>query len=70
MKKILNRKLFLAALVTAGLGYGAAPANADGNCDGRVSWLTGYCTYCEWGGACGACQIRGCVPKLTEDVPG
>lgn len=64
MKSMLTRKLLLvAALVSAGLASGAAPAKASGNCDGRISYLTGACTYCSWGTECGGCQISGCTSE-------
>lgn len=59
----MKKRLFLAALVVTG---GALPFAGDmraqsGSCDGRNSWLVpSACTYCEWGGSCGGCQIKGC----------
>ncbi|MET0400304.1 MAG: hypothetical protein ABW277_26175 [Longimicrobiaceae bacterium] len=61
-------------LVLAGVGIATAtlssptPGYADGKCDGRESWLVpGVCTYCQWGGACGACQLSPC--NATEEEP-
>jgi hypothetical protein len=68
MGKIIRRG-FLAAVITASaLGSGAVraqavdePPSGGGPCDGKISYLTGKCTYCEWGGRCGGCQIEGCT---------
>jgi hypothetical protein len=64
VRKYKTRALFLMAVLGAALGAGVVSAQTEPapppNCDGRKSWLTGKCTYCEWGGSCGACQISGC----------
>lgn len=67
-----TRKFLLAAVLAAApIGVVVGVAGADeGKCDGKKSYLNGKCTYCEWGGACGACQIKGCVPGVAPVVEG
>ncbi|HEU0078947.1 MAG TPA: hypothetical protein VFQ76_14935 [Longimicrobiaceae bacterium] len=62
----IKRVLLATALGAVGV-MAALPLNsarAAGGCDGRYSWLVpSACTYCEWGGSCGGCQISGCTVK-------
>jgi hypothetical protein len=64
-----TRLLLLAIAAVAAVALsGVTPMYADGKCDGRNSWLVpGVCTYCQWGGACGACQLDPCN---SEEEPG
>lgn len=57
-----GRMLLAAALVLAAMPVSSANAEmSPGKCSGRYSWLvSGACTFCEWGGACGQCQLGGC----------
>jgi hypothetical protein len=68
MGKIIRRGFLAAVIAATALGGGAVRAQAveeppseGGGCLGRISWLTGKCTYCEWGGRCGGCIIEGCT---------
>jgi hypothetical protein len=62
-----KRLLWLAGLALAALPLSSVNANPSlEGCAGRNSWLVpSACTYCEWGGSCGSCQISGCTANLT-----
>lgn len=61
----MKKCLLLAALTLgAALPFASNARASSTACEGRESWLVpGTCTYCEWGGSCGACKISGCKPQ-------
>lgn len=61
--------LLLAAFALMAPFAGRAAASDGGKCDGRYSYLVpDACTYCNPGGTCNTCKIKGCS-ETALDVP-